>query len=100
MAIPAILQQLNRGGIMQMIRPVKQMMDMVRAAQNPQAALSQIAMSNPQMKQVMDIISRHGGDPMTALREEAAAAGIDVNEIMGYLNDGNITRAQWPGGRG
>ena len=99
MAFPAILQQLNRNGIMQMIQPVKQMMNTVRMAQNPQAALNQLAMSNPQMKQVMDIISRHGGDPMTALREEAAAAGIDVNEIMGYLNDGNITRAQWPGGR-
>ena len=85
MAIPAILQQLNRGGIMQMIRPVKQMMDMVRTAQNPQAALSQIAMSNPQMKQVMDIISRHGGDPMTAFRETARERGIDPQEILDMM---------------
>ena len=99
MGIPAILQQLNRGGIMQMLRPVKQMMNMVRTAQNPQAALNQLVMSNPQMKQVMDIISRHGGDPMTALREEAAKIGISPDEIMGYLNDENITRTQWPGGR-
>ena len=85
MGIPAILQQLNRGGIMQMLRPVKQMMNMVRTAQNPQAALNQLAMSNPQMKQVMDIVQKHGGDPMAAFRAEAAARGVDPDEILNML---------------
>ena len=85
MAIPAILQQLGRNNMLQMLQPVRQMMNTVRAAQNPQAVLSQLAMSNPQMKQVMEIVQKHGGDPMTALREEAAAAGIDPNEILGML---------------
>ena len=85
MAFPAILQQLNRNGIMQMIQPVKKMMNTVRMAQNPQAALNQLVMSNPQMKQVMEIINRHGGDPMEAFRAEAEARGINPQEILDMM---------------
>ena len=85
MAIPAILQQLGRNNMSQMLQPVRQMMNAVRSAQNPQAALNQLIMNNPQMKQVMDIVQKHGGDPMKAFREEAAAAGINPDEIMGML---------------
>ena len=85
MGFPAILQQLNRNGIMQMIQPVKQMMNTVRMAQNPQAALNQLVMSNPQMKQVMEIINRHGGDPMAAFRAEAEARGINPQEILDMM---------------
>ena len=85
MAIPAILQQLGRNSAAQMAQPVKQMMNMVRAAQNPQAVLSQLAMSNPQMKQVMDIVQKHGGDPMAAFRSEAQARGVDPDEILNML---------------
>ena len=42
-------------------------------------------MSNPQMKQVMDIVQKHGGDPMRAFRAEAEARGVDPDEIMGML---------------
>ena len=83
MAIPAILQQLGRN--MPQLAPIRQMMNMVRSAQNPQAALNQLIMNNPQMKQVMDIVQKHGGDPMVALRKEAEAAGINPEEIMGML---------------
>ena len=85
MAIPAILQQLGRNSMMQAVQPVRQMMDAVRTAQNPQAALNRIIMNNPQMKQVMDIVNRYGGDPMTAFRKEAEARGVDPDEIMGLL---------------
>ena len=85
MAIPAILQQLGRNNMVQLAQPVRQMMSMVRTAQNPQAALNQLIMNNPQMKQVMDIVQKHGGDPMVAFRKEAEAAGISPDEIMGML---------------
>ena len=68
-----------------MAQPVKQMMNMVRAAQNPQAALSSLVMNNPQMKQVMDIVQKHGGDPMAAFRAEAEARGVDPDEILNML---------------
>ena len=85
MALPAILQQLSRNSMAQMAQPIRQMMSAVRSAQNPQLALNNLIMQNPQMKQVMDIVQKHGGDPMTALRKEAEAAGINPEEIMGML---------------
>ena len=85
MAIPAILQQLGRNNMAQMAQPIRQMMNMVRAAQNPQLALNQLIMNNPQMKQVMDIVQKHGGDPMKAFEAEAQAAGFNPAEIMGML---------------
>ena len=85
MAIPAILQQLSRNNILQIAQPVRQMMNAVRTAQNPQLALNQLIMSNPQMKEVMEIIQKHGGDPMTALRKEAEARGIDPQEILNMM---------------
>ena len=61
------------------------MMAMVKGASNPQAMLMQMVQNNPQMKQVMDIVKKHGGDPMTAFRAEAEARGVDPNEIMNML---------------
>ena len=42
-------------------------------------------MNNPQMKQVMDIVQKYGGDPMTAFRKEAEARGVDPDEILNML---------------
>ena len=85
MAIPAILQQLGKNSMAQLAQPVRQMMSAVRSAQNPQAALNNLIMNNPQMKQVMDIVQRHGGDPMAAFRAEAEARGVDPEEILRML---------------
>ena len=85
MAIPAILQQLGRNNMAHLAQPVRQMMSMVRTAQNPQEALNMLATRYPELKQVMDIVQKHGGDPMVALRKEAEAAGISPEEIMGML---------------
>ena len=83
MAIPGILQQIAKSS--PMLQNVKQMMGMLNASQNPQAMLNQMMSNNPQMKQVMDIVQKHGGDPMVALRKETEAAGISMDEIMGML---------------
>ena len=83
MAIPAILQQLGKAN--PAAAQIKQMMNMVRGAGNPQAMLNQMIMSNPKMQDVMNIVRKHGGDPMTALRKEAEAAGMDPNEILNML---------------
>ena len=85
MAIPAILQQLGKNNMMQAAHPVRQLMNMVRSAQNPHLALNQLIMNNPQMKQVMDIVQKHGGDPMAAFRAEAEARGVDPDEILNML---------------
>ena len=83
--IPPILQQLGKSNMMQMLQPVKRMMDMVRTAQNPQLMLNQLAMKNPLLKQAMDITQQYGGDSGKALQETAKQMGIDPNEIMNML---------------
>ena len=85
MPIPQILQQLNRSNLLQMLGPARQMMNMVRSAQNPQLVLNQLAMSNPQLKQAMDIVSQYGGDSWSAVRAVCEQNGIDLNEFMNTL---------------
>ena len=85
MAIPAILQQLGKGQMGQTAARIKQMMGMVRGAANPQQALNMLAMNNPQMKQVMEIVDQYGGDSMKAFQEMAKQCGVDPEEILGML---------------
>ena len=71
--------------MMQAIQPVRQLMNTVRFAQNPQAAMSQLVMSNPQMKQVMDIVNQYGGDEMKAREATAAQFGMTADEVLAML---------------
>ena len=60
-------------------------MTMVNTAQNPSAMLNQLIQSNPNMKQVMDIVNQYGGDANKAFYEIAKQKGIDPQEIINML---------------
>ena len=77
MAMPPILQQLNNPGI----GKIRQMMNMAKAMQNPQAAIQQM----PQLKQAMDFVQRTGGDPQKAFYELAKQKGVDPESILSQL---------------
>ena len=83
MAIPSILLQLARNNPRMM--QLKQMMNAVKMAQNPTAMLNQMAMNNPQLKQVMDIVGQYGGDVSKAVTDIAGQNGIDPNELINLL---------------
>lgn len=83
MAIPQILQQL--ANTPRSIQQIKSMMAMVQNAGNPQAMLTQMMQQNPQMKQAMDLVQQHGGDPKQAFYALAQQKGVDPNEILGML---------------
>ena len=83
MAAPML--QLARNQMIQTAAKIKQTMQTIRTAANPQAALNMMIMNNPQMKQVMEIVNRYGGDPMRALNEMARENGLDPDEILGML---------------
>ena len=61
------------------------MMQMVRSAGDPRAMLNQLMMTNPNMRQAMEIVQRYGGDAMTAFRETARERGIDPQEILDMM---------------
>lgn len=83
MAIPSVLLQLARNN--PKIQQIKQMMNTVQMAQNPQMALNQIMSSNPQLKQVMDFVNQCGGDPDAALRTVAEKNGFSPQDVMELL---------------
>ena len=81
MAIPQILQQLSGNMASPMMGQIKQMMQMARAMQSPQAAIQQI----PQLRQAMDIVNQAGGDPKQAFYALAKQRGVDPESILSQL---------------
>ena len=67
------------------VAPVKQLMNTVRFAQNPQAALAQAIQNNPQYAQLQNILQQYGNDPGRAFRELAQQTGYDPDEILRNL---------------
>lgn len=68
------------------LQQLKQTLNVVRAARNPQAALMGMMNNNPQMQQVMDIVNKHDGDPMAAFRAMAEENGLDPDEILSMIS--------------
>lgn len=64
---------------------VKQMMNALRSAGNPQFALQQMASGNPAVKQALDLVNQNGGDAKAAFYNLAQQYGIDPESIMGML---------------
>ena len=85
MGMPVILQQLGRGQMVQTAAKIKQMMGMVKSAANPQQAMNMLAMNNPQLKQVMEIVEEYNGDSMAAFKATAEQMGVNQEEILGML---------------
>lgn len=79
MAIPQILQQLNQAG--PAMGQIKNLMQMARAMQSPQAAIQQI----PQLRQAMEIVQQAGGDPQKAFYALAKQKGVDPESILSQL---------------
>ena len=83
MGMPGILQQIARAN--PMLQTVKQMAAMVNTAQNPQAMMNQMIMSNPDLKKVIDVIKEYNGDPQKAFFALAEQKGVDPQEILNML---------------
>ena len=81
--IPQILQQL--GGGLKIPPQIKQVISMVKASGNPQAMLNQLIQSNPNLRQVTEIIQQYGGDANKAFYALAEQKGIDPMEILDLL---------------
>jgi len=67
------------------LNQIKNMMNMIRSAGNPQLMLQQMAQNNPQLRQVMNLINQSGGDPKAAFYKLAQEKGIDPQQILDML---------------
>lgn len=94
--------QVNRGATQQFrqvpnvnTRPNNQFLDMfnmLRNSGNPSAIISQLALRNPAVANVMNLINQYGGDPKKAFYSEASKNGIDPNLILNELNRSGQTK--------
>lgn len=64
---------------------IKNMMQMVKAAKNPQAMMQMMAQQNPQISQVMNFVQQNGGDPKTAFYKLAEQRGVNPDEVLQML---------------
>ena len=86
MQTPQILQQLGRSLPQNPgIAKVKQLMQTVRMAQNPQLAMQHMVQSNPQMKQAMDFIRASGKTPEQAFYALANQMGVNPQDVLDSL---------------
>lgn len=81
----AVLGQNRMSGIMNQIQPIKQAMQMVQNAGNPQMMMNQIMQNNPMYSQVQQIIQQNGGDPKQAFYNLCSQMGVDPNQILNSL---------------
>lgn len=63
------------------------MFSAVRNAQNPNAMIQSLMQTNPQVKQVMDVVNQYGGNAKQAFYAMAQQKGIDPNTIINQLTN-------------
>ena len=85
MAINPMLGMLNTNRLSSLIAPIKQTMNMIRTAGNPQMMMQQMLQNNPQYAQVQRLISDNGGDAQKAFYTLANQMGINPEEILNAL---------------
>lgn len=76
-------QMLNR--FQPQLNTLKQAMNMVRSAGNPQAMLQQVIAGNPNYSKLQTILQQNNGDAKQAFYAIANQLGVDPNEIIGML---------------
>ena len=79
------LSQSKLSGLADRIAPIKQTMNMIRNAGNPQAMMAQMMQNNPQYAQVMQLVQENGGDAQKAFYALADKLGIDGDTIVQAL---------------
>lgn len=70
---------------MPMMQNVKQLKNLMQAAKNPQALLSQMMQNNPQYSQIINYINQNGGNPEKAFYKMAKEKGIDPDSFLKEL---------------
>ena len=83
--MPNPFKQPFSGGTMPVgnLAPLKNMLSMLNAAQNPQAALNMLAQKNPQMAQVMNLVG--GRNPQEVFYELCKQRGVNPDDILNQL---------------
>ena len=80
-----ISQALGRNQVTNNLNQVKQMMNMIRSAGNPQMMVQNMLSQNPQ---VSNLINQYGGDPQRAFYALCEQKGVNPQEFIKALKNG------------
>ena len=84
-----IMQALQSQALQSQANPqmaqIRQMINTVKAARNPQAMMNQLAQNNPQIRQIMSLVNQNGGDPKKAFYQLAQQKGVNPDEVLNML---------------
>lgn len=86
--INPVIGQLNQGKQNQLnpqMQQIKNLMNTVRMAKNPQFAINQLMSNNPRLQQAMLLVQTMGGNPEQAFYTYAKQMGVDPNEVLNTL---------------
>ena len=64
---------------------IRNMMQMIKSAGNPQAMMQQMMKNNPQYQQAMKLVDQAGGDPKKAFYQMAQQMGVNPDDILGMM---------------
>ena len=80
-----MLAGLNQSKLMQNASQIKNVMNNLRSAGNPQMMLNQMMAQNPQIQQVQEYVKQNGGDAKAAFYAKAQELGVNPEEILNML---------------
>ncbi len=67
------------------IQQIKGVMQQMQYATNPQLALNQFMMSNPQLANAISFIQQNGGNPQTAFYNLAKQMNVNPETVLNAL---------------
>lgn len=71
----------------QLTQQIKQLAAQLKSAQNPDAFISQILLTNPQIQNAIQLIKNYGGNPETAFKNYAQQLGINPQQFLIQLQN-------------
>lgn len=80
-----MLSALNRNAVPPNLGQIKNLMNLVRNAGNPQAMLNGLMQNNPQYQEVMRLVQENGNDPKRAFYALAEQKGINPDDVINML---------------
>lgn len=83
-----MLTQLNQGKmkyLLENITGIKKNVEMLKSLGSPEKALESLMQKSPQMKEAIDYVNAHGGDPKEVCYTLLKNNGIDPQELENAL---------------
>ena len=80
-----LLGAVNQSRLAGQIAPIKNLMNTIKAAQNPQAAMTQMLQNNPQYSRLTQLLKENNGNAQQAFYNLANQMGMNGDEIINML---------------